>query len=370
MLAFCVLWCITAFADPARFLKDDHNSAYHAQHLLEHVGSKNCKVSGNYIKVRDAAGSERVHGHLEQSDSFVLEAIDGNWAKITVLYAAQTSPDSHTGLSGWVDADYVECPCLSAEYYDGPARTYYYIAMAKAGDTHLREDPSKTSTTLARLAKGDMVEVISKYPVGSYTWYRVRYGVKMGFIRSDMLDLIDTKVAEDFIRPKTESATATPAIPAAAASAELMSLPSFREGMSGAELAAALETLGFVKDGSPVSEHGYEQKFKAMNISGLQTDYSVLQVLYPSQVRLRHVFQDSGFAENRTGTLYDTLRNLLAAAYGEPSYEYTGGSEWNTLTEPGETSCSISISEVLPPSMILTGKITVTFLWELAVSDQ
>lgn len=122
LITFAILFTFYgSFADQARFLKDDGNKTYHSEHLLLHVGSQNCKVSGNYIKVRNNVGSNDVLGHLEQSDIFTLDYMNGSWVHITVVVSAKTSSDSYIGLSGWVDGNYVECPCSYNEYYYGPA---------------------------------------------------------------------------------------------------------------------------------------------------------------------------------------------------------------------------------------------------------
>ena len=192
-----MLLASAAFADPARFLKNDRNSAYHAGHLLEHIGSGNCKVSGNYIKVRPSPGSNSVLGHVEQSDAFTLDAVDGNWAQITVVYAAKGSPDSRVGLSGWVNADYVECPCSRDEYYDGPAHTTYSRAVISQDPVNLRELPTKTSTKMAVLHIGESVDVLSEYTgKDKRIWYRVRYGRQMGFVREDMVEITESNLPE------------------------------------------------------------------------------------------------------------------------------------------------------------------------------
>ena len=162
LLIFLVAGAV-ALADPARFLNEDGNQTYHSEHLLLHVGSQNCKVSGNYIKVRDATGSNIVLGHLEQSDSFTLNSLNGSWANITVTYSAKTSPDSYVGLSGWVDANYIECPCSYSEYYYGPAHTAYSLAVVLQNNTNLREGASKGSVSLAKINQGEQVEVLSDY---------------------------------------------------------------------------------------------------------------------------------------------------------------------------------------------------------------
>jgi len=198
LLTFVILFAFSVcFADQARFLKDDGNQAYHAEHLLLHVGSQNCKVAGNYIKIRDAAGSSNVLGHLEQSDVFTLDYMNGSWAHITVAFSAKTSPDSYTGLSGWVDGNYVECPCSYNEYYYGPAHTTYSTGIILQDKTYLREDPAKNSVSLTKVNKGDQVDILSEYTgKDGKLWYRVRFNQQVGFIRSDLLNIIATEISE------------------------------------------------------------------------------------------------------------------------------------------------------------------------------
>ena len=75
-----VLLSATAAASVARWLDSDKDSAYHTDHLRKHLGSQSCKVSANYVAIRQEAGGKKVVGHLEQSDAFILEEIDGQWA--------------------------------------------------------------------------------------------------------------------------------------------------------------------------------------------------------------------------------------------------------------------------------------------------
>ncbi|MCR5297188.1 MAG: SH3 domain-containing protein [Clostridiales bacterium] len=211
LLLAMVLSSVSAYAAPARFLKQDNNSAYHAEHLRNHIGSENCKSSGDYVKVRVSPGSEKLRGHLEQSDAFILEEIDGNWARITVTYAARTSPNSFVGLTGWVNADYIECPCSSDEYYTGPAHATYSLATVSQATANLREEPSRDSTLLAKASQGEELQVLSAY-TGSdgKVWYRVRYGSQMGFIRNDMIEIAPGEIREFPEPTPTEVTTPEP----------------------------------------------------------------------------------------------------------------------------------------------------------------
>lgn len=201
-----VMLATVAGADPARFLNQDKNPEYHWRHLQQHVGTQNCMVSGNYIKVRPDAGSKKVIGHLEKADAFTLDAVQDGWAKITVVYHAETSPDSYTGLSGWVNADYVECPCSSDEYYNGPARITYSLATVTSQTGNLREEPTKSAPNHARIQRGEQVEVLSEYTgKDNRIWYRVRYGMKVGFLRADMVEITQSGIPEAVVSPADQT---------------------------------------------------------------------------------------------------------------------------------------------------------------------
>lgn len=57
-----------------------------------------------------------VLGHLEQADQIILLDLRSGYAKVVVTKSAETSPDSWVGLTGWVDADYLDCTCSDAQY--------------------------------------------------------------------------------------------------------------------------------------------------------------------------------------------------------------------------------------------------------------
>ena len=67
LLLAMVLSSVSAYAAPARFLKQDKNSAYHAEHLRNHIGSENCKSSGDYVKVRKTYDSD---GKLDTTTTY------------------------------------------------------------------------------------------------------------------------------------------------------------------------------------------------------------------------------------------------------------------------------------------------------------
>ena len=204
LVAVLALCAVSASAAKARFYLDDGKQSYHSEHLKLHIGSRNCKTSGNYIKVRTKAGGNKVVGHLEIADIFTLDEIDGHWARITVLYSPGTSPDSWAGLTGWVDADYIECPCSSGEYYANTPRLTYSLAVTNQDDTHVREETAKGSRSFAKLQAGEQVEVISEYTgKDRYLWYRVRYNnTVMGYIRSDALTITQANINEFAMQPQ------------------------------------------------------------------------------------------------------------------------------------------------------------------------
>ena len=192
----------------ARFLRDDSNVSYHNNHLLQHIGSKNCTISRDSISMEDVIGSDYDCGYLVPGDTFTVDEIDGYHVKITIIRHAENG--SHSGyLTGWIDANYLECPCSKAEYYNGPVRNYYHIGEAVKNGVNLREETSKDSGLVATLNKGDRVEILSEYDGKDKMWYRCRYEGKMGYIRNDMLKIIERNIPEDM----TVSAVA-PAEPA------------------------------------------------------------------------------------------------------------------------------------------------------------
>lgn len=180
----------------ARFLRDDSNISYHNSHLSHHVGSKNCKISTSSISIQDMIGSDYDCGYLVPGDTFTVDEISGYHVKITVTRPAENGYAS-VGLTGWMDANYLECPCSKEEYYNGPARNYYHIGEAVKDGVNLREETSKESALIATLKRGDRVEIISEYDGKDKMWYRCRYEGMMGYIRNDMLKIVEKNVPED-----------------------------------------------------------------------------------------------------------------------------------------------------------------------------
>ena len=117
----------TAAADKARNIASDADSQYHAAHLENHLDTTDVYCTGNYVKVRNKINGEKVVGHLEQADQFQLLDIQKGWVKIKVTYSDKTSPDSHKGMTGWLNADYVDCYCDAGEYAgEGEANGFVY----------------------------------------------------------------------------------------------------------------------------------------------------------------------------------------------------------------------------------------------------
>lgn len=117
----------TAAADKARDIASDADSQYHAAHLENHLDTTDVYCTGNYVKVRNKINGKKVVGHLEQADQFQLLDIQKGWVKIKVTYSDKTSPDSHKGMTGWLNADYVDCYCDAGEYAgEGEANGFVY----------------------------------------------------------------------------------------------------------------------------------------------------------------------------------------------------------------------------------------------------
>lgn len=124
----------TAFASKAAYVDTNADSAYHAAHLLRHLGEIGCHASGNYIKTRstaDTGNDSNVIGHLEQADEFFLLELSDGMAHISITYSDSTSPDSWIDMSGWVNADYVQCQCSPEDYFanDGASANGFFSIL-------------------------------------------------------------------------------------------------------------------------------------------------------------------------------------------------------------------------------------------------
>ena len=189
-LLLAVLMCRTAFAAKARYLAYDGDTGFHSRHLAMHTGEETCRACANYLKVRSrASGSASVSGHVEQADLLQLLDMSGNWARVRVLYSADTSPDSWPGLTGWVDASYLECGCSERTYYNGRTDPIEGGEILTGG-VNLRELPSMSSRSLGKCTRGERVRVLGRYDSYGYTFYRVtRRSGQNGFVRSDYLSI-------------------------------------------------------------------------------------------------------------------------------------------------------------------------------------
>ena len=183
-----VLLCSTAMADKARFLSSDGNRSYHSSHLSQHLGMVDCRISANYLKVRTSANGSNVLGHVEQADTVELIELSGNWAHIRVTYSAPTSPDSWAGLEGWVDADYVECPCSSSTYYNNSFSGSYPEGEINSSGVNVRELPKSNQRSLFTLSRGSYVVAMGSYLDGGTYFVRVLTdNGRTGFVRQDMI---------------------------------------------------------------------------------------------------------------------------------------------------------------------------------------
>lgn len=190
MLLFLLLLTASANAARARYLANDGDTAFHSRHLSMHTGDETCRASGNYLKVRrTASGNSTIIGHVEQADLLRLLSVEGNWARISVLYSAETSPDSWPGLSGYVDASYLECGCGERAYYGGYTDSIQGGEILSGG-VNLRELPSMSSRSLGKCTRSERVRVLGRYASGGYTFYRVvRSSGQNGFVSSEYLSV-------------------------------------------------------------------------------------------------------------------------------------------------------------------------------------
>lgn len=106
----------SAQAAKARNIQTSEDSAFHASHLIAHLNAQDCRCTGSYVKARTEPGGNTSVGHLEIEDKFSLLDVDGSWALIRVTDSHKNSPDSFDGMTGWVNADYIDCSCSNAQY--------------------------------------------------------------------------------------------------------------------------------------------------------------------------------------------------------------------------------------------------------------
>lgn len=127
LTVFLFFFVESAFAAKARSITSEADSTHHSKHLQLHIGNINCHATGNYIKTRIKADSNKVIGHLEQADEFVLLEMQEGWARIEVTFADKSSPDSWIGMTGWVNADYIDCDCSWSDYLNQTFISHFEI---------------------------------------------------------------------------------------------------------------------------------------------------------------------------------------------------------------------------------------------------
>lgn len=124
----CIFTCMmlmsaSGLCEKARGIESAEDSQYHEQHLQNHIGMSEGSCTGNYVKVRSKANGTQTVGHLEMADTFQLLDVKNGWAHIEVTCSAVSSPDSWTGMAGWVNADYIDCACSAEQYFGSEQKT-------------------------------------------------------------------------------------------------------------------------------------------------------------------------------------------------------------------------------------------------------
>jgi len=172
LVALVCLAVGNAHAVKTRGIASDGASATHLAHLAQHLYATDLHGTGNYLKVRMDAKDSYVLGHLEQADQFVLLALQNGYAKVVVTQSADTSPDSWVGLAGWVDADYIDCPCNDAQYAGAASVTQPAapegtpIPKAAVGEYIFASGAGAWSTSLVLLPDGAFVGVFGDSDMG------------------------------------------------------------------------------------------------------------------------------------------------------------------------------------------------------------
>lgn len=148
LVCLLVLVCaLPAQAVKARGILTDSDSVYHANHLQQHLGTTSCICTGDYVSMRSSSSGSTVVGHLEQADRFTLLQLDGAAGARACHGLRLHQPDSSNGLTGWINADYVDCTCTAAQYagsgasgaqpFNGVPAEWVYASGAGAGSTTL-----------------------------------------------------------------------------------------------------------------------------------------------------------------------------------------------------------------------------------------
>lgn len=167
-IVFLTMLCLPVRADKARGIETTTDAAVHAIHLQRHCQDTTCRVTGNYIKVRtEAKSNARVVGHLEQADEFVLLEVSGDFARICVLHAHKSSPDSRDGMEGWVTAAYVDCSCTEAEYRGEGVLNGGYFPLGMPSGWYFCSGAGAWSTELTIMDDGSFTGYYHDWDAGS-----------------------------------------------------------------------------------------------------------------------------------------------------------------------------------------------------------
>ena len=126
----------TEYANPSSITTNITTSS----NIKDFIGTTKLVCTGNNLRVRNKPNGKTVLGHLEKADEFILLDVQNGWAQITVTKAAITSPDSWSGLSGWVSADYLKVsknasPIPVTEKGYTPILDFFYQAISEKWDS-------------------------------------------------------------------------------------------------------------------------------------------------------------------------------------------------------------------------------------------
>ncbi len=182
-LALVLMTINNAYAGKARSIVSNTDSDYHVVHLEQHLNSTDLHGTGNYLKMRKEAKNSKVLGHLEQADHFVLLKLQNGYAKVEIIESDKTSPDSWVGLTGWVDADYINCYCSDAKYHSKNPRDFTsvssdalipsdavgeYIFCSGAGAWSTLITLSSDGSFIGDFGDSDMGDADEAYPNGTH----------------------------------------------------------------------------------------------------------------------------------------------------------------------------------------------------------
>lgn len=97
----------SALAEKARGICTDAEAAFHAAHLSEHIGREDLRCTADALRVRSAPGGKKILGAIGREERFVLLEMREGWARVET---------ETLGRTGWVSADYLDCPCTDEQY--------------------------------------------------------------------------------------------------------------------------------------------------------------------------------------------------------------------------------------------------------------